>query len=264
MSKGEFDLKTIKFLTVIILLTSVLCSNVSAIDCEKINWFFKSKGEDTQPEILGGSDILKKHTALFLGNENEKTVYLTFDAGYSNENVEKILEILEKQNVKAAFFILPGIIKNSKDTVQKMIDGGHLICNHTKSHADMAKITDIEKFKEELVGLEEIYRNEFSKEMEKYFRPPEGSFSEKTLEFCEELGYTPVFWSFAYADWDNGKQPTPEKAKQKIFSSIHNGMVILLHPTSETNALILDEVITELKNRGFSFGTLDELKSACG
>ncbi len=256
-------MKAIKLLTALLLLISMTCSTVSASDCEKINWFFKSKGENTQPEILGGSDILKKHTALFLGDENEKVVYLTFDAGYSNENVEKTLEVLEKQEVKAAFFILPGIIKNDKETVQKMIDGGHLICNHTKSHNDMAKVTDIEKFKEELTGLEEIYRNEFSQEMEKYFRPPEGSFSEQTHEFCEELGYTPVFWSFAYADWDNSKQPNPEKAKQKILSSIHNGMVILLHPTSETNALILDDVITELKNQGFSFGTLDELKASC-
>lgn len=256
-------MKTIKFFLSTLLIVLLFCTNVFAeSDSKKINWFFKQKGENVQPEILGGSDIPKKHGALFLGNEDEKVIYLTFDAGYSNENVEKTLDVLEKQEVKAAFFILPGIIRNSQETVQRMIDGGHLICNHTKSHCDMSKITDINEFKNELCGLEDIYRETFSTEMEKYFRPPEGAFSEKTLEFCEELGYTPVFWSFAYADWDNGKQPDTEKAKNKIISSAHNGMVILLHPTSQTNALILDEVITELKSKGFSFGTLDELKSS--
>lgn len=254
-------MKTLKFLVSILLIFLLLSTAVLA-KSERINWFFKQRKENERPEILGGSDIAKKHGALYLGDENEKIIYLTFDAGYSNENVEKTLDVLEKQNVKAAFFILPGIIKNSKDTVQRMIDGGHLICNHTKSHCDTSKITDIEEFKKELTGLEDVYREAFSQEMEKYFRPPEGAFSVKTLEFCEQLGYTPVFWSFAYADWDNGKQPDTEKAKNKILSSAHNGMVILLHPTSKTNALILDEIITELKNEGYSFGTLDELKNA--
>ena len=258
-------MKVLKFFVSILLIFLFLCTNAFAKnETERINWFFKQKGENTRPEILGGSDIPKNHNALFLGDENEKVVYLTFDAGYSNENVEATLDILKAQDVKAAFFILPGIIKNSKETVCRMIDDGHLICNHSKSHCNMAEITDIDEFKKELTGLEEIYRKEFSQEMEKYFRPPEGSFSVQTLEFCQELGYTPVFWSFAYADWDNGKQPDTEKAKQKILSSAHNGMVILLHPTSKTNALILDDVITELKNQGFTFGTLDELKDSVG
>lgn len=196
-----------------------------------------------------------------MGLEGDKTVYLTFDAGYSNENVEKTLDVLKKHNIKAAFFILPGIIKNSPDIVRRMADEGHLVCNHTTSHGDVSKITDIEAFKTELNGLEALYCNTYGLEMEKYFRPPEGAFSEKTLEFCESLGYTPVFWSFAHADWDNGRQPNPEKAKERIFSCLHDGMVMLLHPTSKTNADILDDVITEFKSRGYSFGTLDELKS---
>lgn len=236
-------------------------TNVSAMgNNEKINWFFKTRGENTRPEILGGSYLPQDYGALYIGNENDKTVYLTFDAGYSNENVEKILDVLKKHEIKAAFFILPGIIKNSPETVKRMSCEGHLICNHSTSHSDMAEITDIEKFKAELSGVEEYYKELTGFEMSKYFRPPEGSFSVKTLKFCEELGYTPVFWSFAYADWDDSKQANPEKAKTKIISCLHDGMVLLLHPTSKTNAEILDDVITEISSRGYSFGTLDELK----
>ena len=254
-------MKTLKYIIAIFLcLTFISNSALADNKSERINWFYKTEANNTRPNILDGalnSDDLKG--ALYLGPENDKTVYLTFDAGYSNENVEKTLDVLKKHNIRAAFFILPGIIKNSKTVVQRMIDDGHLICNHTTSHGDMSKITDIQSFENELCGVETLFEETFSHKMEKYFRPPEGAFSKTTLEFCRELGYTPVFWSFAYADWDNGKQPDPEKAKSKILSQLHDGMVLLLHPTSKTNADILDSVITEIRARGYSFGTLDDL-----
>lgn len=253
--------KRLKFMAAFVLSLLLMQNNALALgDSERINWFFKSKGDNSRPEILGGNDIAAQYGALYLGPEGDKTVYLTFDAGYSNEHVEKTLDVLNEHSVKAAFFILPGIIKNSPDVVKRMADDGHLVCNHTTSHGDMSKVTNIEDFKAELNGLEAIYSELTGKEMEKYFRPPEGSFSVNTLKFCQELGYTPVFWSFAYADWDNSKQPETEKSKLKILNSAHDGMVLLLHPTSQTNAEILGDVITELKARGYSFGTLHELK----
>lgn len=253
-------MKKLKHILALCIAFVLIQSNASAYEKdEKINWFFKSKGDNTRPEILGGNNIAEDYGALYIGKEGDKTVYLTFDAGYSNESVEKILDTLAEHEIKGAFFILPGIIKNSPETVKRMIDDGHLICNHTASHGDVSKITNIEAFKEELTDLENVYKEATGQEMTKYFRPPEGAFSVNTLEFCRELGYTPVFWSFAYADWDNSKQADTEKAKAKILNSVHDGMVMLLHPTSQTNAEILDDVITELKNRGYSFGSLDEL-----
>lgn len=255
-------LKILKFLTAVLLAFAFSSNSASAYtDTERINWFYKTCGENTRPDILGGNMPKGIENALYIGAEDDKTVYLTFDAGYSNENLECILDILKEKNIKAAFFILPGIIKNSPDTVKRMADEGHLVCNHTTSHRDVSKITDIEDFKRELAGVEEKYLELTGRNMEKYFRAPEGAFSEKTLEFCSKLGYTPVFWSFAYADWDNGKQMPPEKAKQKILSQLHNGAVLLLHPTSKTNAEIFDSVTDEILNRGYTFGTLDELKA---
>lgn len=254
-------MKLLKFLVGIAVALSLVNSNALAYsETERINWFYKTRGENERPDILGGNMPKGIENSLFIGNEGDKTVYLTFDAGYSNENVESILDTLKEKNIKAAFFILPGIIKNSPETVKRMADEGHLVCNHTTSHGDMSKINDIEQFKRELCGVEEKYFELTGKEMEKYFRPPEGAFSEKTLDFCASLGYTPVFWSFAYADWDNGKQMPPEKAKSKVLSQMHDGAVLLLHPTSATNAKILGDVIDELSARGYSFGTLDELK----
>lgn len=242
---------------------ALLQTNVSA-DSRRINWFFKSKGDNARPEIMGGEQIKGIENCLYLGPEGDKTIYLTFDAGYSNENVERILDTLKENNIHGAFFILPGIIKNSPEIVKRMADEGHLICNHTTTHKDMSKINSIEEFQKELNGAEEAYKALTGKDMEKYFRPPEGAFSEKTLEFCQELGYTPVFWSFAYADWDNGKQPDTEKSIAKIIDNTHDGMVILLHPTSKTNAEILPSVISQLREKGYTFGTLDQLSEKLG
>ena len=120
------------------------------------------------------------------------------------------------------------------------------------------EITD-EEFKAELESLETLYREHTGREMAKYYRPPEGRFDRRTMEYAHTLGYKTIFWSFAYADWDNNSQMSRESAKRKIMDNIHNGAVILLHPTSATNADILGEVIRELKAEGYRFGTLDEL-----
>ncbi len=252
-----------RFLKIFTAFILISCFALTASAEPAINWFFKSKGDNSRPEILGNDPILKDSGALYLGPEGDKTVYLTFDAGYSNEHVEKTLDVLKKHNIKAAFFILPGIIKNSQEVVTRMAEDGHTVCNHTTSHGNMAKVNDIDSFRRELTGVEEYFKAATGKDMEKYFRPPEGAFSKKTLDFCKQLGYTPVFWSFAYADWDKNRQPDTERSKAKILDNAHDGMVLLLHPTSETNALILDDVITELKAKGYSFGTLDELKQKC-
>ncbi len=248
-------LKSVLAAALIIMLFTLSASAES----QSMNWFFKSKGNNSQPEILGGSKIPSEYGALYMGSPDDKTIYLTFDAGYSNENLEKTLDVLKEENVKAAFFILPGIIKNSPETVKRMANEGHLVCNHTTSHCNMGKITDLETFKKELTGIENLYKETFGLEMEKYFRPPEGAFSLKTLQFCKQEGYTPVFWSFAYADWDNNSQPNPQKSLDKILSNAHNGMVLLLHPTSKTNAEILKPLITQLRSKGYTFGTLNDL-----
>ena len=123
----------------------------------------------------------------------------------------------------------------------------------------MTKMKSIDEFAKELYSLEELYEENFGVKMQKYYRPPEGKFNEENLKWATELGYKTVMWSFAYADWDNGRQPSAENAMRKILDNVHNGEVMLLHPTSSTNAKILKSLICELKSQGFRFGTLDEL-----
>ncbi len=248
-------------LVCIVVLTS---QSVAAVSTERQNWYFKSSRDGTQPQLMGSTEQPTQYPLLAMGPKGDKTVYLTFDAGYSNENVEKILDILKKHNAKGAFFILPGIVNNSPSVVKRMHDEGHLICNHSYSHGDMSQIADKESFFEELAKCHAHLKEKLGIEMTRYFRPPEGAFSEQMLEYCEETGYIPVFWSFAHADWDNARQPTAQATEERILSSLHDGMVLLLHPTSKANADALDSVLTEIAARGYAFGTLPELAQKCG
>ena len=188
----------------------------------------------------------------------DKVIYLTFDAGYENGNVARILDTLKAEQVPAAFFILGNLITHDTDLVKRMSAEGHTVCNHTVRHKNMTDFSDAE-FLAELRGLETLYEERIGEKMAPYYRPPEGSFSRQNLACAKANGYKTVFWSFAYPDWDNDRQMSAEKAKSVIFDNLHNGEVMLLHPTSSTNAQILGDVIRELKLQGYRFGTLDEL-----
>lgn len=209
-------------------------------------------------ENYGGYYVDKKHD----DECEEKVMYLTFDAGYENGNVERILNVLKEENVKAAFFVLENLILKNGDLIKRMVNDGHLVCNHTSKHLDVTKCKTVNEFRVELEKLEKDFRECTGLDMPKYFRPPEGKFSENSMKFASKLGYKTIFWSFAYADWDNASQMSATKAKEKIMSNIHNGEIMLLHPTSKTNADILGDVIREIKSQGYRFGTLDELVNA--
>ena len=126
-------------------------------------------------------------------------------------------------------------------------------------HQDMSKIAGKDAFSKELTELEELFRQTTGKELPKYYRPPQGIYSESNLKMAKELGYRTVFWSLAYVDWNNDNQPTAQEAFDKLLPRIHNGAVVLLHSTSRTNGEILDELLTKWEDMGYRFGGIEEL-----
>ena len=245
------------------LITGMITLPCAASD--SYSWYCRHAKDHLQPSADQCPDFVEKYDAKYIDKHNadpqaaEKVIYLTFDAGYENGNVAKILDILKEEEVPAAFFILGNLVERNTDLVIRIAEEGHTVCNHTLRHKDMSLVTDESAFLEELHALERLYEEQIGEKMACYYRPPEGKFSRENLAWAKENGYKTVFWSFAYPDWDNKKQMSPEKAKAVILENIHNGAVLLLHPTSETNALILGDVIRELKAQGYRFGTLDEL-----
>ncbi|MBE6925942.1 MAG: delta-lactam-biosynthetic de-N-acetylase [Ruminococcaceae bacterium] len=223
------------------------------------NWGLRFHTEGEAPEGTADVGQLQKYDSAFLGDTSEKTVYLTFDAGYENGCTEKILDTLKKHNIKAAFFLVGNYMERNPDIVRRMVNEGHIVGNHTMHHYNMEKISDPAAFAEELQELEKLFFDITGQELPKYYRPPQGVYSLENLKNAKELGYKTVFWSLAYVDWNNDAQPTKEEAFSKLLPRIHNGAVILLHSTSKTNAEILDELLTKWKEMGYSFATVDAL-----
>ena len=225
------------------------------------SWGLSFRQEGQAPMGPASAAQLKKYDAAYIGDTTKRVLYLTFDAGYENGCTEKILDTLQKHNVKAAFFLVGNYIEKNADLVRRMVSEGHIVANHTMHHKNMSQIEDKEQFSKELQDLEALFLKTTGKEMPKYYRPPQGIYSEVNLRHAKELGYKTVFWSLAYADWNNDSQPTAEQAFEKLLPRIHNGAVVLLHSTSKTNAEILDQLLTKWEDMGFTFETIDKLFS---
>ena len=226
-------------------------------------WYCKRNSEHRQPESDSNFTFLEEYGGVYVDKKHgdnvaDKVIYLTFDVGYENGNVAKIMDVMKEEGVSGSFFILDNVINRNPDLILRMASENHLVCNHTMSHQNLVGKSE-EVVKDEILGLEKKYEELTGKKMAKFFRPPEGTFDKDLLKGVQSLGYKTVFWSFAYADWDNKAQMSEEAAMKKIMDNLHNGEIMLLHPTSETNAKIMKKLIVELKNQGYRFATLDEL-----
>lgn len=223
------------------------------------NWGLSFKKQGERPTGNATPEYLKEFNSYFIAPEGNKKIYITFDAGYEAGYTPTILGVLEKHNVKATFFVVGTLMKSNPELIKQIDDEGHIVANHSMHHPNMSKMSTMEDFKKEIEPVEELYKEITGKDMKKFYRPPQGIFSETNLKMANELGYKTIFWSLAYVDWYKDKQPSKEEALNKIMSRIHDGAIILLHSTSKTNSEILDELLTKLEKQGYTFGTLEEL-----
>ncbi len=236
----------------------------SSLSNEKAGWWFNPKkaggnGKSTIPEKT--ANLLNKYNGIWQAKTDEKVMYLTFDEGYEyNNNTAKILDTLKAKGVKAAFFVTGAYVKSNLDLVNRMANEGHLVCNHSVNHLNQVEaIKNPKKLEDDIAGLQNLYKEKTGNNLASFLRPPEGVYSERTLKFINDMGYRPVFWSFAYKDWLRDNQPDKKFAIEKITGQFHPGSVILLHAVSDTNAEILGEIIDQAVNMGYRFGSLYEL-----
>lgn len=232
---------------------------VSAESTVSANWGLSFQEDGKPPVANASAAFLSQYNAYYIEETNEKKIYLTFDCGFENGCTSAILDTLKKHDAPAAFFIVGNYLETSPDLVKRMVEEGHLVGNHTYHHPDMSKISTKEAFQEELQSLEALYEETTGQPMTKFYRPPQGIYSEANLQMAHDLGYQTFFWSLAYVDWYQDDQPTKEEAFAKLIPRIHPGAVVLLHNTSQTNAEILDELLTEWESLGYTFHSLQEL-----
>lgn len=226
------------------------------------NWGLGFSENGSKPTGNASPEELKDYHAGFIdpdGSEDNKVIYLTFDCGFENGNTEPILDALKKHNAPATFFIVGNYLETSPELVQRMLDEGHTVGNHTYHHPDITQISTKETFRKELEELETLFKEITGQEMTKFYRPPQGKYNKANLQMASDLGYCTFFWSLAYVDWYQDNQPTREEAFSKLLSRIHPGAVVLLHNTSDTNGEIIDELLTKWEEMGYHFEDLGKL-----
>lgn len=209
----------------------------------------KTSGGARPPYAQAEQKTYSDFGANFIAPDNG-CIYLTFDCGYEYQNLTaSILDTLKEKNVKAVFFITMSYAMKNPALVQRMIDEGHTVGNHSNSHREMPELT-VDEMAWEVMSLHTYVLEHFGYEMT-LFRPPTGAFSTRSLATVQSLGYKTVHWSFAYVDWDPDNQPDAATALNKITSSHHSGAIYLLHAVSETNAAVLGDVIDSFQAQGY-------------
>lgn len=234
-------------------------SNAVKVNSDVIDWGLSYREEHAVPIGNAENENLLTYDACYTSSDEESNaVYLTFDAGYENGYTETILDTLKESNVKAAFFLTGNYFNTYPDLAKRMFEEGHLVCSHTMTHPDTTLLTK-DEFVSQLTDLEKLCRDTTGCSLSKYYRPPSGRFDETTLTYAKELGYKTVLWSVTYLDWDNNNQKSHDEALTTLNKRMHNGAVILLHATSKTNSEILKDFISDVRNAGYEFKTLDGL-----
>lgn len=222
------------------------------------DWGLGFEKEGDIPRGNETSEYLQKYDAYYIGGG--KNIYFTFDAGYENGYTEIILDILKIHNVPGAFFLTGNYFKTNPHIIRRMVNEGHIVANHTMTHKDMSKLSN-EDFEKELDGVNEVFKEIIGEDIPKYYRPPNGKYSEENLKTTQRLGYKTIFWSLAYKDWHDDKQPSSQEAFEKLVPRVHDGTILLLHNTSKTNVLILEDLIIKYKDLGYNFKSLDDLEN---
>ena len=223
------------------------------------DWGLSFGESGTQPVGNASAEDLAWYDAYFVGDDSEKVLYLTFDCGYENGNTEPILDALKKHDAKGTFFVVGHFLETAPEMAKRMVEEGHAVGNHTYHHLDMPTISDQETFRKEMDDVANLFQEITGEELSPYYRPPQGKCNVSNLKMAQELGYCTIFWSLAHVDWNQDNQPSHQEALDKLTSRVHPGAIVLLHNTSKTNGEILDELLTNWEEMGYTFRPLSDL-----
>ncbi len=230
-------------------------------DNERRGWYYMpastSGGTPAIPSEV--ADMIDGYGGVWRVDTSDRVVYLTFDEGYEAGYTGRILDALTREKVPAAFFVTRSYIERNPDLVRRMTAEGHVVANHSDTHPSMPALADDPgAFETEFVRTSDAYHALTGEQMARFFRPPMGDYSERTLCMTERLGYTSVMWSFAHRDWLADDQPSVGTTVERVVNGSHPGAVLLLHAVSESNTEALPEIIRRLRADGYRFGSLAE------
>lgn len=193
---------------------------------------------------------------IYRGNPNKKMISLMINVAWGNEYIESILKTLERENVKATFFLDGSWLKKFPDVAKQIQAGGHEMSNHAYTHPDM-KMLSREAQYNQITKTESLLKSTLNVK-NKWFAPPSGSFNQATVQIAEEQGLKTVLWTIDTIDW---QKPSADTILRRISAKLEPGALILMHPTSSTRDAI-GGIIATAKARGYTIGTVSETLSS--
>lgn len=228
------------------------------VSADEYGWGFKRNSNHQTPDVGRYLNIIKDTNSYYVGPTNRKVVYLTFDSGYDNNVLGKMLDVLKEKNVSSTFFVTGDFVMREQALLKRLIEDGHIVANHSWGHKNITMLSD-EELRYQLEKIEEEFHKITNHHMAKFFRPPAGVFNRNSLLKVQDLGYITFFWSLAYKDWETNKQRGGDYAYNSVMNHIHNGAIILMHTVSTDNLEALPRVIDDLRAQGYVIENLDQL-----
>lgn len=211
---------------------------------------------DIVPVFSNNVKTSSKELPIYCVDTEKKYVAISFDAAWGNEDTAKILEILEKNDVKTTFFMTGGWVDSYPDDVKAIAEAGHDLGNHSQNHKNMSQLS-IEEIKEEIMTVHnKVY--ELTEIDMNLFRPPYGDYDDDLIITCANINYYPIQWDVDSLDWKNyGKEDMVDRVVNN--KNLKNGSIILMHNGAKYTASALQDIIDGLRNKGYEIIPISEL-----
>ena len=210
-------------------------------------------GEDV---MVVSSTYGDRELPIYSVKRDDKKLAISFDAAWGAEDFNRIMEILDKHQIKTTFFMTGEWVEKYPECVKILVEKGHDLGNHSASHPDMTKLTN-EKQREQILEVHNQVKELTGYEME-LFRPPYGAYNNDVIRTCYEVGYFPIQWDVDSLDW---KDYEPERIISNVcdHDSLGGGSIILCHNGAKYTAEALDAMLVKLKEQGYEIVPISEL-----
>ena len=185
---------------------------------------------------------------------NEKRIAITFDAAWSADDTDLLVEILGNHSAKATFFVVGDWVKQNPDALKKLFDNGHEIGNHSDKHPAYSRLSRDEIRKDMIDCNDKIKAITDTKST--LCRAPSGDYDNKSIEVCESLGMKMIQWDVDSLDW---KKLSVDEIYSRVTEKVQNGSIVLFHNGVENTPAALDKILTKLEKDGYEFVTVSEL-----
>ena len=200
------------------------------------------------------NNINGRELPIYRVRRDDNKIAISFDAAWGNEDTQDIINILEKYDVKATFFVVGDWVDKYPESVKALSDAGHEVMNHSDTHPHMTSLSHDEMLKEAEACSEKISKITGVKPI--LFRPPYGDYDNNVISTLFGNGYYSIQWDVDSLDW---KELSAQEITDRVMKDVKSGSIVLFHNAALHTPEALPGIIEGLKGKGYEFVKVSEL-----